>query len=286
MTTMPSTPRIRELAARVGFTEGPVWDGSRLFVTSISRGKLYEVPLDGSEPHEAFDLGGGPNGAAAATDGSVWVAQNGGHIITSLPEPVVPPGIQRCANGTVSYVATEGLQAPNDLAFAPDGALWFTDPHARLDRGTPKPGRLWRLPPGAATPELMLDDRPHPNGLAFSADGSTLYLVETIPRHIVAFPVGSGGALGAPEVVVRFDGEPDGMAVDSQGGLYVACHNQDDALMICEPDGAIRRRIALEGMFPTNVCFAGDDLMTIVVTAPKGGRVIAIETDVPGLAIP
>jgi gluconolactonase len=283
---MERAHRLRELAAKVGFTEGPVWTGTQLLVTSISRGKLYEIPLDGGEPSERFETGGGPNGAACGPDGSVYVAQNGGHVITMLEEPVIPPGIQRCGPGGTSYRLSDGLQAPNDLAFAHDGALWFTDPHPRLNRDVPGPGRVWRLAPGAEVPERMLDDRPHPNGLAFSADGSTLYLVETVPRHVLAFPVGSGGRLGEPVVVARFDGEPDGMAIDAEGSLYVACHHQQDAIVICEPDGAIRRRIDLDGMFPTNVCFAGADLQTLVVTAPKGGRVIAIDVDVPGLAIP
>ena len=276
---------IRQLAAKVGFVEGPVWTGERLFVASISRGILYEIPLAGGRAVAVAELTGGPNGSAQAADGSIWIAQNGGHVIRQLSDPVVPPGIQRWSDDGVGYVVRSGVQAPNDLAFGPDGALWFTDPHPRLSFESPKPGHLCRLDPGATVPDRVLSGRPHPNGLAFSADGQTLYLVETIPRHVLAFPVIDGRTLGEPANLVTFDGEPDGIALDSDGRIYVACHGTDDAVMVCEPDGAIVERIALEHCFPTNLCFAGADLRTLVVTAPPGGRVLAIERDSPGLRI-
>lgn len=79
------------------------------------------------------------------------------------------------------------LNSPNDVVVAPDGAIWFTDPdygilgdyegHAadRAQAGC----FLFRL--DGATHELTVaaDDFAKPNGLAFSPDGSRLYVADT-----------------------------------------------------------------------------------------------------------
>ncbi len=73
------------LAENIGFTEGPVWttDG-RLFVTSVSRGALYEGFLDGRPAVAAAETGGGPNGMTLGYDGQLWITQNGGDVM--LPD--------------------------------------------------------------------------------------------------------------------------------------------------------------------------------------------------------
>jgi gluconolactonase len=254
-------------------------------VTSISRGRLYEIPLDGQDPAEVAETGGGPNGAAALADGSVWVAQNGGHVITELPEPVVPPGIQRIENGEATYVADTDLQAPNDLAFGPEGELWFTDPYPRMIRDDPVTGRIWRLDPQTGEKLLVSDALHHPNGLAVSPDGSELFVAETIHKRIWRFPISDAG-LGDGTLFAQLEaGEPDGIAFDAEGRLHVACHVDYDGIVVLTPEGEVAETIELEGAFPTNVCFAGDDLRLLVVTAPKGGRVIGIDRDVPGLPL-
>jgi gluconolactonase len=279
---------MRELASKIGFTEGPVWTGERLLVTSISRGEIYEVPLDGAAAHAVGSTGGGPNGTALLSDGAVLVAQNGGHVITQLPEPVIPPGLQRWTrDGSVEYVLSEGLQAPNDLAVAPDGAVWFTDPHPVLDRETPRPGRVWRWDPSEAEPELRLDGRPHPNGLAFSPDGDALYIVETVPRYLWRYPLRENGRqLGDGELLCTLDGEPDGVAVDVEGRVAIACHLTDEAIVVCSPEGELLERIDVEGAFATNLCYAGQELTLLAVSAPRGGRVLGFEREIPGLPLP
>jgi gluconolactonase len=281
-----ATMQVRELAAKVGFTEGPIWTGDRLLVTSISRGKLYEIPLDGGDPLEVAEPGGGPNGLALGPDGAVYIAQNGGHVITELAEPVVPPGIQRWDGTTVEYVATEGLQAPNDLAFAPDGSLWFSDPYPRLDRAAPTPGKVWRLEPAGGRLELMVDWALQPNGVAISPAGDALYLVETVLKRIDRLPLTADGCGPSEPFLTLERGEQDGIAFDVEGNLYMACHHDDDAINVCDRDGNVTERIELDGCFPTNVCFAGPDLTTLVITAPKGGRVLAVEREIPGVPLP
>src|SRR5262245_50315605 len=73
--------------------------------------------------------GGSPWGAVLGADGAVYVTQ-GGNVPGAADQSAVP-GIQRVrVDGTVellsSSIANCALAGPNDLAFGPDGRLWFT----------------------------------------------------------------------------------------------------------------------------------------------------------------
>src|SRR5262245_2534052 len=116
MTTRPET-----VATGIRFGEGPVWcpgtgahEEGTLVVTSVVDGALYRVHPDTARVELLATTGGGANGAALATDGSLLVTQNGGidfaamGVFADPPPPVAPaePGLQRAhPNGTVEYLA-------------------------------------------------------------------------------------------------------------------------------------------------------------------------------------
>src|SRR5215471_125944 len=77
LTPMSGT-RAEVVCTGVPFGEGPVWcaDGT-LVVTSVAAGALYRVFPDQHRADRFADTGGGANGAALATDGSILVTQNG-----------------------------------------------------------------------------------------------------------------------------------------------------------------------------------------------------------------
>jgi gluconolactonase len=273
---------MRELAEKIGFTEGPVWTGDRLYVTSISRGHIYDVAMDGSGAKLLFETGGGPNGAAMAPDGSLWITQNGGHVVPERPEPIMPPGIQSLRSEVLSYELKGEFQAPNDLAFSPQGDLWFTDPFAPLSREHCGVGFVWKYSPATGDLRRVIETTGHPNGLAFSPLGDALYVTETVRRRVIRIDLHEGEPSSGPAPILDLDGEPDGMAVDVQGDLYISVHDPDNAIIHCDGSGFVVERIAADGMYPTNVCFAGQDLQTLIVTSPRGGRVYALDRDVPG----
>jgi gluconolactonase len=256
---------VRALAEGIGFTEGPLWIDGRLLVTSVSRGLIYEVSLDGGAEVVA-ETGGGPNGLAADADGRVWVAQNAGATGVSKSQRAVAPGLQRLGDGGVEDVLTEGCDAPNDLVEGPDGRIWFTDPHGPFDD---KPGTVRAYDPRTGALETVLDGLEYPNGLVFAGDD--LLLAETRTRRILRSALD-----GTPprELAPLPDGRPDGMALGADGNLYVAATSAD-AVFAFDLDGRERGVVQFDGpTMPTNVAFAGE---LLVVTAGKGGRVLAVE---------
>lgn len=265
----------RVIASNIGFTEGPIWTMSgRLFVTSMSRGLVYELDLDGGVVGQ-IETGGGPNGLAEDDTGAIWVAQNGGTIVPSKSGRTVAPGLQRIVDGTVEDVVTTGLFAPNDLVQGPDGRIWFTDPGDR-------PGRVHAFDPGSGRVEELAGGIDYPNGLAFDAAGEILYVAETRTGHLLHYRR-DGSSLQPLGVFATLpEGVPDGLAFDADGNLYAASP-EADLIAVFGPDGSAREPVRLDGpTFPTNLCFAGPELDTLVVTAAKGGRVLAVDMPTRG----
>ncbi|MGB3481082.1 MAG: CoA transferase [Mycobacterium sp.] len=280
----------RPLAAGIGFTEGPVWtpDG-RLFVTSLSRGAVFEVFLDGREPTAVADPGSGPNGMTVGEDGRLWITQNGGTAVPSRSRRRVPPSIQvwdPSESEAPKIVLRAEVHAPSDCAVASDGALWFTDPTGHGFGRDAVAGRVWRFEPTTGTASIMLDDVYFPNGIAFGTDATDVYISETARDRVRRYTVTADGAVrdpAAPELTVS---TPDGLAVDAAGGIWVA-GSRSGAVSYFDASGRQVQRLDIgAGSMPTSVCFAGPDLSILVVTVAKGGRVLAFDVDIPGLPVP
>ncbi|HYY01463.1 MAG TPA: SMP-30/gluconolactonase/LRE family protein, partial [Mycobacterium sp.] len=208
------------IADGLGFTEGPVWlPDARVALTSISHGCVYVVDPSGGPP-ERIDTGGGPNGLACSADGTLYVAQNGGAWGASGPAEA---GVQVISGTNVEYLV-EGLGAPNDLMFGPDGRLWITDTRGEFDIGTPDaglPGHVYTTDVDSGETRQIVDDGPvFINGLGFTRDGSRLLVTATLSSQLLSYDVGS---YGSPELVHTFtDGWPDGMTVSARGDYWVA----------------------------------------------------------------
>jgi gluconolactonase len=269
----------RVLAQGIGFTEGPLWTAAgELLVTSMSRGLVYRVALDGAPPTVAAETGGGPNGLAQAADGTVYCAQNGNATVQSRSPRSVVAGLQTIRpDGEVADLLGDCL-APNDIVVGPDGLVWFTDPDPAGGAGAVR-----TLDPVTGEVLTPIDDVAFPNGIAFDAAGRLL-VADTAGDAILRYTVARGAASGR-ELLGWAPGGPDGIAFDADGRLYVAAFD-DDEVRVLEPDGAPGGSFALPaGTRPTNLCFAGLELDTLVVTAASGGRVLALDGRVRGRAV-
>jgi gluconolactonase len=274
------------IADGLGFTEGPVWlPDDRVALTSISHGRVYIVdPLDGAV--ERIDTGGGPNGLACSADGTLYVAQNGGAWGASGP---AEPGIQVITGGRVEYLV-EGLGAPNDLTFGPDGRLWITDTRAEFDINTREaglPGHVYATDVDSGETQRIVDDGPvFINGLGFSIDGSRLLVTATLSSELLSYLVSPGGAVGAPELVHTFaDGWPDGMAVSANGDYWVAL-TAADRIDVVDTWGRCLAEIGLPvGSLPTNLCIGGRRSNELFVTTAQTESLVRIvfEGDAPPL---
>lgn len=274
----------RTLASGAGFTEGPIAHGDEVVFVSINRGEVSIAALDGSGSRRLAETGGGPNGAAIDAAGRIWIAQNGGRVMTSRSF-AAPASIQSIEDGLVTTFAQDAYDAPNDCAFGPDDRLYFTDPHGRLSEPRPPgtTGAIRALDTGTGEVETIAIGLPHPNGLCFSADGSLLWISDTRTRQVSAYQRATNGTWSVTMRHTLPWGAPDGLAIDVDGRLWVAATDAD-GIAVLHPSG-VWTLIELGPSFPTNICFAGPDLSKVVVTAARGGRVLAADAAIPGVPL-
>jgi gluconolactonase len=268
------------MADGLGFTEGPVWlPDDRVALTSISHGCVYIVdPRDGAL--ERIDTGGGPNGLACSADGTLYVAQNGGAWGAS---GTAEPGVQVITGSHVDYLV-EGLGAPNDLTFGPDGRLWITDTRAQFDISTPDaglPGHVYATDVDSGDTRVVIDDGPvFINGLGFDRDGSRLLVTATLSSQLLSYVISHDGAVEAADIVHTFaDGWPDGMTVSADGHYWVAL-TVADRIDVVDTWGRRVAEIALPaGSLPTNVCIGGRRSDELFVTAAQTESLLRIRFD-------
>ena len=270
--------------------EGPLWDAARrrLLWVDILAGLVLEGVLDGGRievtGRQAFD---GMVGAVAVSDDGALLVAGQEHLVvvrtdgTRVDGPrVVPAGERRRLN---------------------DGK---TDPAGRFLVGTmPLEGEsereeLVRLEDDGSLTRLD-GDLTLSNGLAWSADGRTMFSVDTLRHTVFVRPYDPAtGAVGERRVHLRLtDGIPDGIALDAEEHLWVAAHGAGQVRRFA-PDGALVDRVDVPAPHTTSLAFAGDDLRTLVVTtaageldeeqlraAPESGRLFTARVDVPGLPV-
>jgi gluconolactonase len=281
----------RTVASGLRFPEGPsLLDDGSVAVVEMQGEAVARVAPDGTVSRLG-DCGGGPNGSALGADGAVYVANNGG--LSLGPEGIVHADrefdgiVQRIdADGAVTTLADElpgpAPHRPNDICFAPDGRLLVTDSANWNEPRDLKTGRLIAIAPDGAV-SVLAEIEGVPNGLAFSPDGRTLYLAQSMTRKILAFEVGADGGLGDPTTWVKLpSGMPDGICVAADGSLWV-CGSIDDSLHLFR-DGELAETYALpEGSQPTNCCLNGKG--EVLVTLAKTGELIALGVGAEQLAL-
>lgn len=137
------------------------------------------------------------------------------------------------------------------------------------------------------------------NGLAWSADGATMYYIDSLERRVDRFAydvtTGTPADRRPAFTVEEFAGIPDGMAIDADDHLWIAFW-RGGAVRRFSPTGRLVEQIDLPVARTTSCCLGGDDLRTLFVTTarrslrsdaldddPNAGAVFAVGVDVPGV---
>jgi sugar lactone lactonase YvrE len=285
---MTSTPRVASNA--YVHAEGPFWDSPRdqLLWVDILAGLVLLGELD-------------PDGTITET--------------TRVRFPHLVGAVASAAGGEWLVAGQDGMIVRSAAGELSDGAaLLPAGSGRRLNDGKPDPqGRylVGTLPleGSSTTEELYLledravrvidDDLTLSNGLAWSADGSLMYSIDSETQTIFTRPWGEAGPAGPRGVFVSLDdGYPDGMTIDAEEHVWVAVWGRGE-LRRFAPSGRLVETIAVPAPHTSSVAFAGPGLRTLVVTTsvkdltddqldrfPDSGRLFTLEPDVPGLPQP
>lgn len=257
--------------------EGPAFDREgTLWCVDIPYGRIFRVSPQG-EFSTAVEYRGEPNGLAIHRDGRIFIADyaNGIMVLDPATGEVTP---------FVSRVRLERLKAVNDLVFASNGDLYFTDQGLT---GLHDPtGRVFRVRADGRI-DCLLDNIPSPNGIALDPSETTLYVAVTRANAVWRVPLMPDGGVAKVGNFIQLSGGggPDGLAVDSAGNIAVAHIGLGIVWLFSSRGIPIARVESTVGLHTTNMAFGGAQGRTLFITESESGSLLQAQMPAPGLTL-
>ncbi|HTQ09455.1 MAG TPA: SMP-30/gluconolactonase/LRE family protein [Fimbriimonadaceae bacterium] len=238
--------------------ECAVWNpiDSHFYWSDIPTGRLFRMKPRDRSWEQVYEAGQQIGTLVVAEDGSLILGLEAGRIAA-----------WKDGKGRVLVKGIAGEEERYN-----DGIV---DGHGRLLFGTmPKKGdvsRLYQIADGET--RLLLDNIGESNGMAFTANGRTLYHTDTKKRRISQYDYDpDSGSLGAGEALIQIgeeEGVPDGLTIDSAGCLWSARWG-GGCVVRYGPDGIEMSRLLLPVKKVSSVTFGGRDLDLMLVTTAGG----------------
>lgn len=185
------------------------------------------------------------------------------------------------------------LIAPDDIVVDRDGDLWFTDCGAVYPDQIALGGVFYAKPDGSEIRKVATV--PTANGIGLSPDGGTIYVADTIFGRLWAIRITGPGETapglipGTPgDVVQTLPGYQmlDSLKVLADGDVCVATLGiPKGALTTFSVKDRTTTQLRLDDPFVTNLCFCGDDMKDIWITAGGTGRLLKGRWDAAGLKL-
>ncbi|BFZ16390.1 hypothetical protein BsWGS_19429 [Bradybaena similaris] len=123
------------------------------------------------------------------------------------------------------------------------------------------------------------------NGIDWTDDNSVMYYIDSVPRKVYAFDFNiNEGTISNQRTVVEYEpgtestyGLPDGMCIDNEGKIWVACFSASRVYRFDPETGKTLQSLELPATNITSVCFGGKNLDELYVTSsswklPEGSK--------------
>jgi gluconolactonase len=296
---IPPDAAVERVANGIVWSEGPLWDpvDQSLLFSDVPRNGVYrwkegvgvtQVVAGSGYTGRGLFTGREPgsNGLVFDRQGRLVRCQHGNRRI-----------VRREVDGSETVLADRyqgrRLNSPNDLVYAPNGDLYFTDPPFGLPGTFNDPAKelpfqgVYRLSRDGVL-SAVITDLKAPNGLGFSPDGKLLYVSNSDrerPTWLV-YPVRDDGTVGPGRVFAEAtawvgpgEGVADGLKLDEQGNVFAA---GPGGIHVFAPDGTRLGRI--ETAAPTGNLNWGEDGSVLFIAANHS--ILRLRTTTRGLIAP
>jgi gluconolactonase len=208
--------KAEKLVSGYQFTEGPVFSrlGYLLF-SDIPANRIYKY-IPGETTTEVFrENSNGANGLTFDHQGRLLTCEGGAGRVTRTEK-----------DGKITVLADK-LNAPNDLVYAIDGCIYFTDLRRRDAPASAPPNAVYLINRnGQVKPAAT--DMGRPNGVALSPNQLILYVADSERQNVRAYDIAGDGTLSNGRTVAEMKheqpGGPDGLKTDENGAIYVTGH--------------------------------------------------------------
>jgi sugar lactone lactonase YvrE len=239
---------IKRVAGDFGFTEGPVVSrrGFLLF-SDIPNEKILR--WERGQLSVFRDRSNKANGLTFDHQGRLLTAEGGGRVTRTEK------------NGSITVLAQDGLQAPNDLVYAIDGSVYFSDLRGgRVYQITRERSGVGGAPPKGEVRVVI--ETPAPNGVALSPNQQQLYVADVKANAVRRYEIAADGRLGEGRDFAPL--RVDGLKTDEAGNVWMA---SGDSVLVYSADGQELGRIKPPEP-PSNCCF-GEGFRGLYITARK-----------------
>ncbi|WP_024874360.1 SMP-30/gluconolactonase/LRE family protein [Saccharomonospora piscinae] len=256
---MPRAEQVTEVCTHHG--EGPVWDtgaGLLRFVDLLRGDVLAHRP------------GGPVSRRAVSTVAAALRPRRGGGLVVAVERGFALVEPDTGAVTILPAVWDDPGVRMNDGGCDPQGRFYCG---SMAYDAAPGRGALYRLD-ADGTVHTVLTGVTISNGIGWSADGATVYYVDSPTQRVAAYDFdGDSGRFSRPRTVVEIPperGMPDGMTLDAEGGLWVALWG-GGAVHRYTPDGRLDEVVEVAATRVSACAFGGDDLTELYVTTSRQG---------------
>lgn len=244
------------VAAAAELAESPCWHGGRLTWVDTPYGLLHST--DVATGVDAVTELGGELGAVVPTS-------RPGHYLAATDQGFAT--VERDRLTPTGQPAVGAGEFMNDGKCDRRGRFWSS-----VNDRTHSPGRASLHVWNEHGCDRVDDGYTLLNGIGWSPDDATMYVVDSIERviHAFVYDIDTGGVRDR-RLLCSFDeraGLPDGLAVDVDGCLWVAFYGAGCVRRI-DPRGVDTARVELPVSRPTSCAF-GDGTELYVTSAREG----------------
>ena len=288
--------RMKTLMEGLGLVESPRWHDGKLWFADWIAGEVIAVdPAAGSEvmiQHSSlplcFDF---------LPDGSPVVVSGQGKALLR----------QESDGSLVTYADLGALSdfGSNDIVIDGRGNAYVNNCNFDMTIGPPAgpvaPGFVALATADGGT-RVVADDLAFPNGMAVTADNSTLVVAESYRNRLTAFDIGADGSLGGRRIWAELgDGTPDGICTDVEGAVWYADVPNKRCVRVRQGGGVLQTVDLDRGAFACMLGGAGEDAdgATLFIVAarwhgmqslsgemPFEGQLLSVRVSVPGAGWP
>jgi len=277
---------VRTLMTGRGLIESPRWHDDRLYFSDWSAGEVLAVDLAGR--HEVIAR------VKSLPLCTAWLP-DGRLVIVSSADGLL---LRREPDGSLVTHADLGQPGWNDIVIDGRGNGYVNRAGFNPVAGEAfRPGFVFLVTADGSVRQVA-DDIAFPNGMAVTADNSTLIVADSYGHNLVAFDVGTGGGLSNRRLWAHLgDGVPDGICVDEANAVWYADVPNHRCVRVGE-GGTVLQTIELDrGGFACTLGGPRRATLFIVaatwrgmteseMVAPGSGQVLATDVDVPGAGWP
>ncbi len=161
------------------------------------------------------------------------------------------------------------LNGPNDLWVHPEGRIYFTDPLYKRDYWLRNPEmqqdgeHVYSFCPQTQELKRVANDLEKPNGIVGTPNGKQLYVADIKANKTYVYDIQADGSLTNKRLFASLGS--DGMTIDEEGNIYLT----GKGVTIFNPQGKQMGHIQVDANWTANVCFGGEDMKTLFITASQ-----------------